>query len=450
MREMASIIRRTLSCMAMMGASFQVALAAQEMTEYRLDNGLHIVVIEDHRTPAVTQTLWYRVGGSDGPPGKSGLAHYVEHLMFKGTEKFGPGVFNRTVQDLGGTDNAFTSFDYTAYIQRISADNIERIMELEADRMQGLLLTEEDIEIERLVVLEERHTRTDSNPGALLQEQMNAALFLNHPYSIPIIGWRHEIEMLNREDIFEFYQAHYAPNNAILIIAGDVEPNEVLQYAKTHYGPLAFNPDIAERQRPQEPPQVAARRLTFQDERVSNPYIVRDYLAPERNSKAQREAASLELLAAILGGDGINSYLTQKLEVDVDIAIYSNAYYSGRYVDKNSFSLVVVPADSVSMEEAEEALDRALDEFLQEGVVESQLERIKKSIHASWIYEQDSVQNVARRIGHELSIGLTLKDIQAWPDILQSITSEEIMDAARRLFQLESSVTGWAIGKTKS
>lgn len=433
-----------------LAGSFQELLAAQKMTEYRLDNGLQLVVIEDHRIPAVVQTLWYRVGGSDGPPGKSGLAHYVEHLMFKGTEKFGPGVFARVVRDLGGTGNAFTSLDYTAYTQRISADNLERIMELEADRMHGLLLTEEDIEVERLVVLEERNTRTDTDPGALLREQMNAALFLNHPYAIPIIGWRHEIEQLSREDIFSFYHQHYAPNNAILIIAGDVEPEEVFELAKKHYGPLPFNPDIKVRNRPQEPPQISPRHLILQDERVSNPYIVRRYLAPERNSGAQEEAAALELLAAILAGDGVNSYLTKKLEVEDKIAIYTNAFYSGRFVDKMSFGFVVVPADSVAMEDAEAALDQAIDEFIETEIDIEQLQRIKKALHASWIYEQDSVQNVARRVGHGLVIGLTLEDIQAWPDILQSVTPEEIMDAAKRLAAPESSVTGWAIGEAQS
>lgn len=427
------------------------AFSAQNITEYMLDNGLQLVVVEDHRTPAVSQTLWYRVGGSDGPPGKSGLAHYVEHLMFKGTKKFGPDVFSRTVEDLGGTDNAFTSVDYTAYIQRIAANHLEKIMELEADRMTGLLLSEEDIETERLVVLEERNTRTDTNPGALLGEQMNAALYLNHPYSLPIIGWRHEIENLSRDDIFSFYDLHYAPNNAVLIIAGDVDPEEAYRLAKKHYGVIPKEENLVSRVRPEEPPHIAPRRLVLEDERVANPYVLRRYLAPVRDPNNQRDAASLELLAAILAGDGVNSYLKQKLETEQRIALYTDANYSSTALDNRSFSLVILPSDPRKMKEAEEALDLAILEFIEGEIDLEQLNRIKKALRAAWIYEQDSVQAVAQRIGRELIVGLTLEDIAAWPDILQSITPEEIQQAAKMIFQDKNSVTGWAVkGETES
>ncbi len=423
------------------------AVPAQKITDYRLGNGLQLVVVEDHRTPAVSQTLWYRVGSSDDPPGKSGLAHYVEHMMFKGTERFGPGVFRRTVQDLGGSDNAFTSFDYTAYVQRISADHLEKIMELEADRMRGLRLSEEAIETERLVILEERSARTDTDPGALLREQINAALYLNHPYSAPVIGWRHEIERLSRGDMIEFYRRHYAPNNAILVIAGDVRPEEAFQLARRYYGPLSAYPGITPRSRPQEPPHIAPRRLVLTDKRISIPYIVRRYLAPERNPGEQRAAAALELLAGVLAGDGINSYLRRKLEIEEKIALHTDAFYTGTSVDRMSFGLVVLPADPSAMTEVETALDRALEEFLEEEVEEAQLNRVKKAMRASWIYAQDSVQNVARRIGQELTSGLTLEDIAAWPDIIQSITPQEIAAAAEALIRSESSVTGWAVGE---
>ena len=423
----------------------QVSFSAQKITEYMLINGLQLVVIEDHRTPAVLQMLWYRVGGSDGPPGKSGLAHYVEHLMFKGTERFGPKVYTRTVENLGGYDNAFTSYDYTAYIQRIAADHLETIMELEADRMTGLLLSEEDIETERSVVLEERSLRTDTNPSALLNEQMNAALYLNHPYSLPVIGWRHEIEQLSREDIFDFYHHHYAPNNAVLIIAGDVDPAEVFRLANKHYGKIPRKSDIFPRSRPADPPHIASRRLVFKDERVANPYLLRNYLATERNPGSQRKAASLVLLAALLANDGVNSYLKRKLETEQKIALYTDAYYSSTTLDKRSFGVIVMPTDPTKMQEAEVALDEAIEEFLKDGVDAGQLDRIKKAVHAEWIYEQDSVQSVAQRIGQELIVGLTLKDIAEWPDILQSITPTEILDTATELFQLKNSVTGWVV-----
>ena len=365
--------------------------------------------------------------------------------MFKGTEKYGPGVFQQTVQALGGTDNAFTSLDYTAYTQRIAADRLEEIMQLEADRMHGLLLTEVDIETERKVVLEERHTRTDTSPSSLLYEQMQAALFLNHPYGQPIIGWRHEIETLSREDIFEFYRQHYGPNNAVLIIAGDVEPEEVYRLAVKHYGGLEANPAITERVRPQEPPHLAPRRLILEDERVSNPYVIRRYLAAERNSGDQRPAAALSLLSALMAGDGVNSYLKQKLEIEQEIAIYTDAFYTSTVLDRQSFGFVVMPKNPAQLEEAEAALDAALEEFINGRVDEKQLARIKKSLHASRIYEQDSVQSVARRIGNELIIGLSLQDIEEWPDILQKITPEEIIEAAVQLIEPKNSVTGWAV-----
>ena len=192
---------------------------AAEVTEFTLENGLQVVVIEDHRTPVVVHMLWYRAGAADEPIGSSGIAHFLEHLMFKATETLENGEFSRTVEANGGSDNAFTSWDYTGYIQRIAADRLGLMMQMEADRMRNLLLTDEDIETERSVILEERAQRTDSSAGALFTEQMRASLYLAHPYRIPIIGWRHEVETLGREDVFEFYQDHYAPDNAILILS---------------------------------------------------------------------------------------------------------------------------------------------------------------------------------------------------------------------------------------
>ncbi len=427
--------------------SLQPAAAAQKVSEFWLENGLQVVVIEDHRAPAVSQLLWYRAGGSDGPPGKSGIAHFVEHLMFEGTENVPPGEFRRTVQELGGSDNAFTSLDYTAYVQRIASDRLDRVMELEADRMRGLVMTDEAIETERMIVLEERSERTDSNPGSLFREQRSAALYLNHPYSIPVIGWRHEIENLSREDIFNFYRRFYAPNNATLIIAGDVQPEEALRLAKEHYGPIAAEPQLQVRARPEEPPHLAARRLVFKDERVAQPYMIRTYLAQERDPGDQRTAAALVMLESILSGDGINSYLKRRLEVEDKVSIYSDAFYTATSLDTTSFGMVVLPAEDVSLQETETALDEALAGFFEEGIDEEQLARLKKSARAAWIYEQDNVRDVAFRYGRALTAGLTIDDIAEWPDILQSVTPEEIMAAAAEVFKIEWSVTGWLMSK---
>ncbi|MCY3878084.1 MAG: pitrilysin family protein [Rhodobacteraceae bacterium] len=417
--------------------------AAQKVTEFRLENGLQVVVIEDHRAPAVSQLLWYRTGGSDGPPGKSGIAHFVEHLMFKGTEKFPPGVFRDVVQELGGSDNAFTGRDFTAYVQRIAADRLGTIMEMEADRMHGIIISDEDIETERRVVLEERNQRTDTNPGSLFREQSSASLYLNHPYGVPVIGWKHEIEALNRDDIFGFYRRHYAPNNAILVLAGDVTVDEARVLAERYYGPLPANPEIEARQRPQEPPHLAGRRLVFEDERISLRQVFRTYLAPERNPGDQRQAAALEMLETVLSGDGLSSFLKQKLEVEEQIAIHSDAFYSGATLDRSEFGLIVLPAEDVSLEEAEAALDRTLAAFLESEIEEEQLRRIRKAARAGWIYEQDSVHGLAFRYGRELMAGLTLQDIAEWPELIQSVSAEEILQAAREVFLPERSVTGW-------
>lgn len=228
-------------------------LAKDDVSHFTLDNGLEIVVIEDHRAPVVVHMLWYRAGAADEQPGVSGVAHFLEHLLFKETENFEAGALSRVVAENGGSDNAFTSQDYTAYFQRVAADRLGLMMEMESDRVRNLILSEDDIATERDVILEERAQRTDSEPGALFREQINAAAFLNHPYGIPVIGWRHEMENLSREDAAAFYERFYAPNNAILVVAGDVAPEEVLELAKTHYGPLAPTPDMGERARVQEP-----------------------------------------------------------------------------------------------------------------------------------------------------------------------------------------------------
>lgn len=285
------------------------ALAAEDVTTYTLDNGMDVVVIEDHRAPAVVHMMWYRVGSADEPVGASGVAHYLEHLLFKATETMESGEFSRVVAENGGSDNAFTSYDYTAYFQRVAADRLELMMRMEADRMENLRLTEDDIVTERNVVLEERNQRTENSPGALAQEQFRAAQYQNHRYGVPIIGWKHEMEQLSLDDAQSFYDLYYSPNNAILIVAGDVEPEEVLALAEEHYGPIPFEPNLPERIRPQEPPQRAERRITYTDPRVSDPYVTRSYLAPERDSGAQEKAAALVYLANLLGGSPFSSAL---------------------------------------------------------------------------------------------------------------------------------------------
>ncbi|MEO0703077.1 MAG: pitrilysin family protein [Pseudomonadota bacterium] len=422
------------------------ALHAAEVSNFTLDNGLEVVVLEDRRAPVVVHMLWYRVGSSDEPRGLSGVAHYLEHLMFKGTETVPAGEFSRIVAANGGRDNAFTSYDFTGYFQRVASDRLDKMMEMEADRMVNLIIDPVTMESEREVILEERNQRTENEPGSLFSEQRQAAQYLNHPYGLPIVGWRHEIEAITREDLRAFYEAHYAPNNAILIVAGDVGPDEVRELAEQYYGVIPANPAITPRDRVDEPPQLAERRLRFEDARVSQPYVVRTYLAPERDPGDQEAAAALTLLAEVLGGDSATSVLGQTLQFEEGSAIYTSAFYSGMSLDDTTFGLVAVPAPGVSLQEVEDAMDARLASFVEEGVDAEQLERIKTQLRASLIYGEDDLGSLARRYGTALTSGLTVEDVQAWPDLLAAVTEEDILDAAQLLFQRNRAVTGWMMG----
>lgn len=419
----------------------------EKVTTFTLDNGMEAVVIENHRAPVVTHMVWYRAGAADEPPGSSGVAHFLEHLLFKGTESLEPGEFSRVVAENGGTDNAFTSQDQTAYFQRVASDRLERMMEMEADRMVNLRIREEDIQTERQVILEERNQRVENEPGALFGEQVGAALYLNHPYGVPVIGWKHEMEGLDREAALAFYEKNYAPNNAILVVAGDVDPAEVRALAEEHYGSLEPNPEVGEaRARPQEPPQRAERRLTYADPRVAQPYLMRSYLAPERDPGDQERAAALTILAEVLGG-GQTSVLNRELQFEMQAAIYTSAFYDGTQLDDTRFGLVVVPAEGVSLEAAEAELDRVIAEFMEEGVDPDQLERIKFQIRAQQIYALDNSDGIARRYGSALTSGLTVEDVQAWPEILESVTEQDILAAAADVFNRDRAVTGYLTGE---
>ncbi|MBO9399739.1 pitrilysin family protein [Shimia sp. R9_3] len=437
------MLRRIVLALAMTAGMTAPLQAADDLVStYTLDNGMQVVVVEDHRAPVVMHMVWYKAGSADERPGVSGVAHFLEHLLFKGTETLEPGEFSATVAANGGRDNAFTSYDVTAYHQRVASDRLELMMRMESDRMVNLQLDEEDILTERDVIIEERNQRVENNPGALFREQLSAAQYLNHRYGVPVIGWRHEMEALDLEDALEFYEAYYAPNNAILIVAGDVEPDEVKALADQYYGVIPANTELPPRARPSEPPQSSARRMVFYDPRVAQPYVTRSYLAPERNSGDQHQAAALTLLAELLGG-GQTSVLSQKLQFETKQSVYAGSWYRGTSLDATTFNLIMVPAPGVEMQEAEEAMDGAVAEFMQEGVDEAHLERIKMQLRASQIYERDNVESVANRYGRGLTSGLTIADIQEWPEILNAITSEEIMAAAEEIFDGRKSVTGW-------
>ena len=420
-------------------------LRAEPVTEFSLSNGMQVVVIEDHRAPVVVHMVWYPAGAADEPPGKYGIAHFLEHLMFKGTATRGPGEFSAVVEAQGGRDNAFTSWDYTAYFQRVAADRLELMMEMEADRMVNLTLPPAEVETERAVILEERGQVVESHPGSVFHEILRATQYLNHPYGTPIIGWRHEMEGLTGEDAQAFYQAHYAPNNAVLIVAGDVTPAEVRDMAERHYGAIPAREGIAPRPRPQEPPHLAERRFTYADARVSEPVVTRSYLAPPRRSGAQDEAAALLVLAELLGGSSATSVLGRALEFDEQIALYTGTGYGATARDTSTFALTVAPQPGVTLEEAEAAMDAVIERFLTEGVDEAQLERMKTRIRASEIYAMDDAGSRARRYGAALTSGLTVEDERVWSQVLQAVTAEDVLEVGRRVLDRRNAVTGWLV-----
>ena len=416
-----------------------------------LDNGLRIVVVENHRAPIVSQMVWYQVGSADEVPGKSGLAHMLEHLMFKGTPSVPPGEFSKTIARAGGRDNAFTSSDYTAYYQNIAADQLGLAMKLEADRMHNLTLDEQNFQTERAVVLEERRSRTDNNPGALLTERMEAALYLNHPYHRPVIGWESEIESFTRQDALDFYHKWYAPNNAILVVAGDVTLAQVKALAEATYGQIPRS-EIPPRQRLKEPPQGAQRLVTLKDARVRQPTMSRMYLAPsdhygDEASGPASDAGALEVLTEILGGNA-TSRLYRSLVVEQGLASSAESWYDPTAMDYTTFGFSLTPRPEVSLEKLQAAFDKDLARVLKDGIRPEEVEKAKARLRASVAYSRDSLHTGAHVLGAALAVGLSVADVESWPQRIAAVTPEAVNAAARRVLDPDRSVTGLLLPDT--
>ena len=430
------------------GAFAQSTVTSAPPATFTLPNGLQVVVIEDHRTPVVTQMVWYKVGSADETPGKSGLAHFLEHLMFKGTAKHPVGEFSQTVLKIGGNENAFTSTDYTGYFQRVPRDQLPKMMEFEADRMTGLILKDENVLPERDVVLEEYNMRIGNSPDARLAEQMMAALYLNHPYGRPSIGWHHEIERLDREDALAFYRRFYAPNNAVLVIAGDVDAKEIRPLVEETFGKVASQPSIPVRRiRPQEPEPVAPRTVTLADPHVEQPTVKRYYLTPSAATAAPGESAALDVLAQLLG-NGSNSYLYRALVVDRPLAVAATAAYQGTSLDPTQFSISVAPRPGVEFSTVEQVVDSVIADITQNPVRAEDLERVKTQLIAEAIYAQDNQAVMARWYGGGLTTGLSVEDIRSWPDRIRAVTADQIRAAAQKWLDKKRSVTGYLIKDT--
>jgi zinc protease len=420
------------------------AAGGPDIAHFTLANGLEVVVIPDYRAPVVTHMVWYKVGSADETAGKSGLAHFLEHLMFKGTNKNRPGFFSHTVSSIGGQENAFTSTDYTAFFQRVPRERLKLLMEFEADRMTGLLLTDEVVKPERDVVLEEQNMRVANNPGARLGEQIGAALYLNHPYGRPVIGWRHEIEMLDRAGAIAFYNRFYTPNNAILVVAGDVVAEDVKTLAEATYGKVERRVEVPPRLRPQEPDQIAARTVTLADPRVTQPSLQRQYLVPSSTTAKPGESEALDVLAQILGG-GSNSRLYQALVVNKHIALSVGTWYSDTALDSSTFGVSGTPQDGTTLAQLEEAIDALIADLLDQGVTDDELTLAKDHLIADAVYAQDNQTTLARWYGAGLATGSTVEQIRAWPERIRAVSAEAVRAAARHWLDKRGSVTGYLV-----
>jgi zinc protease len=441
----AAIALAALSFSILAGSSGHTATGwGPQVSHFTLANGLEVVVIPDRRTPVITHMVWYRVGAADETPGKSGLAHFLEHLLFKGTKKNPQGLFSQTVATIGGSENAFTSSDYTGYFQRTSRDRLKLMMEFESDRMTNLVLTDDVVKPELQVVLEERNSRVENNVNARLAEQMEAALYLNHPYGRPVIGWRQEIEGLTREHALEFYKRFYTPNNAILIVAGDVTPEEVKKLAEETYGKVPRVAEVKPRMRPQEPKQEAPRTVTLADPRVTQPSLSRYYLAASYTSGRPGEAEAIDILTHILGR-GANSRLYQKLVVDSGLAVSAGSSYYGTALDTTRLGVYATPKPGTSLTQVEEAMDAVIADVIEKGVTQDELERSRNRLIADAVYAQDSQSSLARWYGASMSTGLTIEQIRSWPDRLRAVTVDDVKNAARQVLDKRRSVTGYLI-----
>ena len=425
-----------------------LATIAPKATSFELDNGLQVVVIPDHRAPVVTHMIWYKAGSVEDPPGKSGIAHFLEHLMFKGTANYPPGEFQERVAEVGGRDNAFTSHDVTAYHQTVPSEHLGLVMEYEADRMTNLIIDDDAIATEREVIKEERRTRVDNEPGSQLGEALSATLFQNSRYGIPVIGWAHEMVTLDRDDALAFYDRYYHPSNAVLVVAGDVEEAEVRELAEATYGQIPRRSEPRPRIRQSEPEPLAAREVTLADPRVTLPTVRRAYLVPSYVTDEPGEAEALSVLNEILGS-GTTSRIYRSLVVEQAIASAAGSAYRGTRIDDTTFGIFAAPRDGATLEDLASALDEVIAELIQGGITGDELIRAKRRIVARTIYAQDSSAALARAFGQALATGGSIDSVRQWPDDISAVTAEDVMAAARKYLDVERSVTGYLIGESE-
>ncbi len=400
--------------------------------ERTLANGLKVIVKEDHRAPVVVSQVWYKVGASYEHDGITGISHVLEHMMFKGTPKHPAGEFSRIIADNGGRENAFTAYDYTAYFQQLEKSRLPISFELESDRMRNLSLPPQEFAKELKVVMEERHLRTDDNPQALTYEQFNAAAFQLSPYHNPVIGWMDDLKYITVDDLRKWYQTWYAPNNATLVVVGDVLPQQVFEEAEQWFGPL--KPSVITPPKPRiEPEQIGERRIVVKAP-AELPYLVMGYKVPVlKTAKESWKPYALEVLAAVLDG-GDSARFARELVRGQQIAAGVSAGYDLTARLDDVFSFSGTPARGHTVKELEQAIHAQIERLKREPVSAAELARIKAQVTAAKVYEQDSVFYQAMQIGMAETVGLGWRVIDEYPQHIAAVTPEQVMAVAREYF----------------
>jgi len=407
------------------------ALALANTQEYKLENGLKIIVQEDHRSPVVVSQVWYKAGALDEVNGKTGVAHVLEHMMFKGTKKVPAGQFSRKIAAAGGRENAFTSQDYTAYFQQLEKSQLPLSFELEADRMANLNFTKEEFEKEIKVVMEERRWRTDDKPQAQVNEHFNSAAFRTHPYGRPVVGWMSDLENMRVEDTREWYNHWYAPNNAVLVVVGDVKADEVYKLAKQHFGKI--KPKAVPERKPQkEPPQIGERRVVVKAP-AKLPSLQMGFHTPVLNDPNQDwEPYALEILASVLSGNDsarLNQKLVRESQVAVDVGAGYDMIARGR---QGLFELAGSPSEGKTVAELETAILQQIEKIKESGVTAEELKRVKAQVIAADVYQRDSVFYQAMQIGQLELTGFSWKILKDYPAKLSAVTSEQVQEVAKK------------------
>jgi zinc protease len=400
--------------------------------EKTLANGMRVIVKEDRRAPTVVHMVWYRVGAMDEVDGTSGVAHVLEHMMFKGTKNLKSGEFNKRVAAAGGRDNAFTSLDYTAYFQQVPKEKLGEMMALEADRMNNLIVDPKEFEKEIKVVMEERRLRTDDKPQALVYETLMSAAFQAHPYRRPIIGWMNDLENMSAEDVRDWYQRWYGPNNAYLTVVGDVDKDEVFRLAEKHYGKLPKRA-LPMRKPQAEPPQTGMRRVSVKAP-AKLPYVLMAFKAPElRDIEKDRDVFALEVLAGILDGHDAARF-AKNLVRGSKIAVSAGAGYDNTVRGESMFLLDGTPAEGRTVAELEQALRAEVERVRREGVSPEELARVKTQVVAAQVYKRDSMMAQAMEIGGYEAAGIDWSKIDRILEQIRSVTAEEVQAVAGRYF----------------